>query len=84
MLEKSVNHFEKDQELDKNLSVNCKSKLRELLADFRPETMSKEEKVIFIEKLSKIIVSYALNSIHNEVKLEKFYFILEKMIYYNI
>ncbi|XP_015186630.1 PREDICTED: peptidyl-prolyl cis-trans isomerase-like 6 [Polistes dominula] len=64
--EKSVNHFDKDQELDKNLNVNCKLKLRELLEDFQPETMCKEEKMIFIEKLSEIIVLYAFNFIHNE------------------
>ncbi|XP_035726284.1 uncharacterized protein LOC118443424 isoform X2 [Vespa mandarinia] len=64
--EMNTSHLDKDQELYENIDLNYKPKLCELLTGFRPETMSKIEKEIFIKKLCKIIISYALNSVHNK------------------
>ncbi|KAF7399783.1 hypothetical protein HZH68_008375 [Vespula germanica] len=67
-------NLEKDEEFYKSVDVDSKLNLCELLTDFWPEEMSKAEKEIFVKKLSRIIISYILNSVdHKSYALKDIY-----------
>nr|XP_050852857.1 uncharacterized protein LOC127065054 isoform X4 [Vespula vulgaris] len=67
-------NLETDEEFYKSVDVDSKLNLCELLTDFWPEEMSKAEKEIFVKKLSKIIISYILNTVdHKSYALKDIY-----------
>lgn len=44
-----------------------KIKLHDLLLNFQPETMTEQEKIIFVSEISKIILAYIFRYEYNEV-----------------
>ncbi|XP_017761732.1 PREDICTED: peptidyl-prolyl cis-trans isomerase-like 6 [Eufriesea mexicana] len=46
------------------------TKLHDLLLNFRPDTMTEREKIIFVSEISKIILAYIFHHEHNEFCLQ--------------
>ncbi|XP_043671219.1 uncharacterized protein LOC122630610 isoform X2 [Vespula pensylvanica] len=67
-------NLETNEEFYKSVNLDSKLNLCELLTDLRPEEMSKAEKEIFVKKLSRIIISYILNTVdHKSYALKDIY-----------